>query len=93
MNRHRSVRSKACLPPVTFIVVLLCLIGPGTRPAEAAGVPYKVGDVFAGVGEGKIKHFSPDGDCSRLPVVVSSVSSKTRNGLRSGRQPLHHELG
>ena len=33
----------------------------GAPTVEAAGVPYTVGDVFVGVGAGKIKHFSPTG--------------------------------
>jgi hypothetical protein len=33
----------------------------GAPSLEAAGVPYNVGDVFVGVGAGKIKHFSPTG--------------------------------
>jgi len=45
----------------TLLVAFLCFFGLGTLPAEADGVPFKVGDVFAGVGDGKIKHFSPDG--------------------------------
>ena len=50
---------------LTNIVVALSLglmwAGGGFQPAAASGVGYTVGDVFAGVGTGKIKHFSPSG--------------------------------
>lgn len=49
---------------IVFAIVLLAssaLIGLFPPPAAANHIPYAVGDVFAGVGRGMIKHFSPTG--------------------------------
>jgi len=63
---------------MTLIVALLCLIGPGALSCEASGVAYNVGDVFAGVGQGKIKHFSPDG------VLLDTLDTSTGSNEDSG---------
>jgi hypothetical protein len=66
MYHHPTVHSKR-IPPrrLTWfrLMMLMCLIGLNLTPqtAKASGVPYTVGDVFAGVGDGKIKHFSSSG--------------------------------
>lgn len=57
MSHHPSVSLRLGI----LLVAFLCLFGPGASPARAAGVPFKIGDVFAGVGKGRIKHFSPNG--------------------------------
>jgi hypothetical protein len=46
---------------VPFFGIALAFWIAGAPSVEAAGVPYNVGDVFVGVGAGKIKHFSPTG--------------------------------
>lgn len=46
---------------VPFFGLALAFWIAGAPSVEAAGVPYNVGDVFVGVGAGKIKHFSPTG--------------------------------
>src|SRR3972149_6677025 len=45
------------------LIILIALIASmvGQLLPVAAAVPFGVGDVFAGVGAGKIKHFSPTG--------------------------------
>jgi hypothetical protein len=63
---------------VTLLAALLCLISPGTQPAEASGVAYNIGDVFAGVGKGKIKHFSPGG------VLLDTLDTSTGSNEDSG---------
>lgn len=54
-------RSALCQKTVPFFGIALAFWIAGAPSVEAAGVPYNVGDVFVGVGAGKIKHFSPTG--------------------------------
>src|SRR5712691_6444516 len=54
------------IPPrltMVLLALIALLIAPSltSQLARANGVPYSPGDVFAGVGTGKIKHFSPTG--------------------------------
>jgi hypothetical protein len=70
---------------VVVIVALMGLVGPslvgpnlGTQPAEASGMAYNIGDVFAGVGNGKIKHFSPSG------VLLDTLDTATGSTEDSG---------
>jgi hypothetical protein len=47
---------------VVLTVTLLAVpSSPFLASAEAAGVPFQTGDVLAGVGNGMIRHFRPDG--------------------------------
>lgn len=51
-----------CLAIAVLVAVFGMWIGTGTpKPALAAGVPYNTGDIFAGVGNGQIKHFNSAG--------------------------------
>jgi hypothetical protein len=47
-------------PASTWVFMLIC--SAAFAPSvEASGVPFQTGDILAGVGNGKIKHFSPLG--------------------------------
>jgi hypothetical protein len=43
------------------LLVILGLLLVGVQPAAANHIPFGTGDVFAGVGNGKINHYSPSG--------------------------------
>jgi DNA-binding beta-propeller fold protein YncE len=64
-----------------FIVMVLHLIGsgPGVLTANASGVPYNKGDVFAAVGNGQIKHFSPTG--TLLDTLDTTTGSLENAGM------------
>jgi hypothetical protein len=49
--------------PAVVLAMLLVVLGSVSevRPAQANHIPYAVGDVFAGVGAGSIKHFNSSG--------------------------------
>jgi hypothetical protein len=61
-------------------MMLMCLIGLNLAPqtAKASGVPYAVGDVFAGVGNGKIKHFNSSG------VLLDTLNTTTGSAEDTG---------
>lgn len=60
MRKFRAGRSTALRAIVALTAAALGSV-LGIQPAAASGVAYGVGDVFAGVGNGQIKHFSPSG--------------------------------
>jgi len=64
----------------SFEVVLLVALAVslGSEPASASGVPYSVGDVFAAVGAGKIKHFSSTG------VLLDTLDTTTGSAESTG---------
>ena len=62
---------------VTVMIFLGVLFAPPT--AVASGVPFKVGDVFAGIGNGKIGHYSPAG--TRLDTLDSGTNSLETAGM------------
>src|SRR6185503_6643624 len=79
--------NRSRLHSVLFIIVLIfSLFGPhGQATAKtvqgsnsASGVAYNVGDIFAGVGNGKIKHFSPNG------VLLDTLDTTTGSSEDSG---------
>jgi len=71
-------RRLALLLPVALIASLLMPV-VAAQPARAAGVPYTVGDVFAAVGDGKIKHFSSTG--TLLDTLDSGTGSNEDTGM------------
>jgi len=66
--------------PVRGILAGAVAIGMALALAApvAAGTPYAKGDVFAGVGAGKIKVFKPDG------TLVQTLDNTTGSGEQSG---------
>lgn len=76
------VRRRARLP---FVLVPLLLSASlagslaSVLPAIASGVPYSVGDVFAGVGNAKIKHFDPNG--ALLDTLDTTSGSSEDTGM------------
>jgi hypothetical protein len=60
MKTSRAIRSPAVRVAASSVLAILGLLLFGIQPASAVA-PYGNGDVFAGIGDGKIKHYSPTG--------------------------------
>jgi hypothetical protein len=56
---------------VSLLVACFCVLG--SEPA-AASVPYAQGDVFAGVGDGKINHYGPTGTLKEVLDTGTGVT-------------------
>jgi hypothetical protein len=63
-----SIRYRRSVPARTFwlagvasLAAASLLVYVMTKPVQAAGVPYAVGDVFIGAGSGTIYHYDPTG--------------------------------
>jgi len=63
LNPRRTPRTKALMRLVVALLLAISTSAVISQPGKvrASGVAYNVGDVFAGVGTGLIKHFSPTG--------------------------------
>jgi hypothetical protein len=59
-----------------FLVLLLAGLVSPRADAQASGVPYQLGDVFEGTGNGKYAHYSPTG-------VLRDTLDSTTNSLRT----------
>src|SRR4051812_27659979 len=71
-------RRLGLLVPVALVGGMLLPVA--TAPAaHASGVPYSVGDVFAAIGNGKIKHFSSTG--TLLDTLDSGTGSSENTGM------------
>ncbi len=66
---------------VMLVMLLMYLVGlsPAIRTAQASGVPYNKGDVFAAVGNGFIKHFSSTG--TLLDTLDTTTGSLENAGM------------
>jgi hypothetical protein len=73
--RTRCFRLGAAVAVAAVVIVSLLV---GTRPA-AASVAYSKGDVFAGVGNGKINHYSPTGTFLEALDTTTGVMSPPGN--------------
>lgn len=80
MDTHRSGPAFWRRPRVCGLAGSLLLGSLGlvalSPPASANHIPYAVGDVFAGVGLGQIKHFSPTGT---LLETLNTTSGSTED--------------
>jgi hypothetical protein len=61
-----------------FALILSVAAAFGAPGASAAGVPYAVGDVFAGDSNGLIKHFSPTG------VLLDTLDTQSNSADETG---------
>src|SRR5438128_2162876 len=68
--------------PTRARALVLLLIGACMtftfQSARANHIPYAAGDVFAGVGNGKVKHFAPDG--TLLETLDTTTGSSEEGG-------------
>ncbi|BCL81282.1 hypothetical protein ccbrp13_37470 [Ktedonobacteria bacterium brp13] len=79
----RFFKSKLVISPVVTVALLastllMALVGP-IHYAHASGVPYQFGDVFAGVGNGLIDHYSPTG--TLLDTLNTGSASLEETGM------------
>ena len=81
MMDKRNVRARRPISLVfgSVLVATATLAGLAVQPASATHIPYAVGDVFAGVGTGKIKHFSPTG--ALIEVLDTTSGSNEDTGM------------
>ncbi len=68
------MQNKKLLIPLLLIPLLLAF----AFPLVSGAVAYNKGDVFAGVGAGKIKHFTPDG------VLLETLDTTTGSNEQTG---------
>src|SRR5262245_18240984 len=73
------MRRTPYLPALLVIAVIALLISQPYLPAlEASGVAFQTGDIFAGVGNGQIKHFRSDG------TLVDTLLTAAGNSFDTG---------
>src|SRR5688572_23546171 len=60
-------------------VFIVALLGIHPRPASAAPIPFKQGDVIAGVGNGQLKHFDSNGHL--LATLDTTSGSAEQTGM------------
>jgi hypothetical protein len=77
-ERRTSVKKRFGHMMTVGLMLLMIPWGLGGGEALAA-VPFQVGDVFAGVGTGKIKHFSPTG--TLLETLDTTTGSSEDTGM------------
>lgn len=88
----RLLMAVKCIVPATVVAVgVLALLGFGSAAgqsstAPSAPVPFSVGDVFAGIGNGRWNHFSPTG--TLLATLDDGVV-----GTVGGFSPAHATTG
>jgi hypothetical protein len=82
----RTIRTNSWLKRPRLLTIILSpllagLLAPlfGAHPALASGVGYHTGDVFAAIGDGKIKHFSSTG--TLLDTLDSATGSAEDAGM------------
>lgn len=70
--------SGARLVTRTLLAMALGLLVLGAQPASANHIPYVIGDVFAGVGDGKIDRYSP------LGVFIEQLDTTSGSAEQTG---------
>ena len=71
---------------IVHVLVLLVVAGitffaskPYLQSTQASGIAFQTGDIFAGVGNGRIKHFGPDG--TLLDTLDTGAGSTEDTGM------------
>ena len=77
-RRRLASRALVALLPALLAATFVGAVSSPDR-ASAAGVPYQVADVFAGVGNGQIKHFSSTG--VQLDTLNNGTGSFEQTGM------------
>src|ERR1700716_3682701 len=94
MTQTKTRQSLIRILSIVLTLVLAAaaaMIRSNPVPVKAAGVPYALGDVFAGVGTGLIRHFSNTGTLKDTLHTASGSSEDT--GMCFDYQPVPTENG
>ena len=94
MTQTKTRQSLIRILAIVLTLVLAAaaaMIRSNPVPVKAAGVPYALGDVFAGVGTGLIRHFSNTGTLKDTLNTASGSSEDT--GMCFDYQPVPTENG
>ena len=94
MTQTKTRQSFVRVLAIVLALVLAAAVGvirSNPMPVKAAGVPYALGDVFAGVGNGMIRHFSNTGTLKDTLDTGAGITEDT--GMCFDYQPVPTENG
>src|SRR3989442_15088813 len=79
LGRTKAAPLKRLKQPTALAAVLIgSFFALGLQPALAS-VPYSLGDVFAGVGNGKINHYGPTGTLKEVLDTTTGAANPPGN--------------